>query len=124
MRPVLEQPPLTAGAAPTLAVAVEREPVEALARVWAKPRERRQVVGAGEDVDRVELQQADVVEHSAQVAAVDPPRRSPPGEPLRRQRGRSRLFSAQFDLRAPGHAQDFHFSARSGRIAWPPPRGT
>lgn len=100
MRPVLEQLALAPAGAAALAVAVEGEPVERLARVGAEAREGRQVVGAGEDVYRVELQQADVADQPAQVARVDPAARAGAGEALRRQRRRPRLPQAQLDVRA------------------------
>ena len=40
--------------------------------VGTEPGEERQVMGAAEDVDRVQLQQADVVDRTPQVADVDP----------------------------------------------------
>ena len=45
------------------------EPVEELAAVGPEAAERRQVVGPLEHVDRVDLQQPDVLDHPAQVPA-------------------------------------------------------
>src|SRR5690606_23951974 len=53
--------------------------VEALLVVGAQPREERDVMGAVEDVDRVELHQLDALEYPPEVPDVDPAagRRSP-----------------------------------------------
>ena len=43
-----------------------------VARVGAEAREQRQLLGAHQHVDRVDLDQADAVEHPSHVAPVDP----------------------------------------------------
>jgi len=53
------------------------------ARMWAQTREQWQFLAAHQHVDRVDLDEADPVEHAPRVAAVDPARRA------RRVRGRS-----------------------------------
>jgi len=82
--PVLEQ----------LAV-VEGHPVDQPAVVRAEPGEGRQVVGAGEDVDAVDLQQAGVLEHPAQVPPVRGRRRPWIGQPLGGDRDPPRLPDRQ-----------------------------
>ena len=53
------------------------------ARVRAEPGEQRQLLAAHQHVDRVDLDQADPVEHAAQVPAIDPALRARVGEALR-----------------------------------------
>ena len=60
------------------------------ARVRPEPGEQRQLLAAHQHVDRVDLDQPDPVEHPAQVAAVDPPRRAGIGEALRGERDAAR----------------------------------
>ena len=48
------------------------EAVKGGPRVGTEPGEEWQVMGAAEDVDRVQLQQADVVDGTPQAADVDP----------------------------------------------------
>ena len=59
-----------------------------------EPAEQRQVVAAGEHVDRVDLQQADLLQHAPQGVAAGP-RRAAVGEALRGQRDPARLGSRQ-----------------------------
>ena len=53
------------------------------ARMRAEPGEQRQLLAAGEHVDRVDLDQADVVEHPPQVLTGHPTGGARAGEPLR-----------------------------------------
>ena len=80
VRPVLEQ------LAPDRAGGVRGEAVERLARVRAQAREVRHVVRAREDVDRVELEDPDALQHPPQMPRVDPATRARVGEALRRKR--------------------------------------
>jgi hypothetical protein len=50
--------------------------------VWPQPGEQRQLVAAHQHVHRVDLEQADPVEHPTQVAPVDAPGRAWVGEAL------------------------------------------
>src|SRR5689334_16338744 len=56
MRPVLHEPPVDP------AVAVTGDAVQERSVVWAEPREHRHVVRPAEHVDRVELQQTQLVD--------------------------------------------------------------
>ena len=56
--------------------------LQRLARIGAQARERRQIVGAGQHIDRVDLDHADLADHAAQSPAVQRPRRPRIGQPL------------------------------------------
>jgi hypothetical protein len=73
-------------AAPAIGGAIEQPGV-----VRAEPREERQVVRADEDVDRIDLHDADAREDAAQVTHRDGARRPRVRKALRRQRDAARL---------------------------------
>ena len=83
---------------------------------------RRQVVAAGEHVDRVDLKQADLLQHAPQGAPVRPGRAAV-GEALRRQRDPARLGSRE-PLPAPPRSAIGWFLARQAHDPQPdrPPR--
>jgi hypothetical protein len=60
-------------------------------------------MGAAEDVDRVQLQQADVVDRTPQAAGVDPAVRPRSAHALRSECSAPRLRPAQLDLGAGAH---------------------
>ena len=74
MPPVLKQGPVAPGprCGSGGGVSVRGQAVEGGPRVGAEPGEQRHVMGAAEDVDRVQLQLADVVDRTPQAAGVDP----------------------------------------------------
>ena len=65
--------------------------VQERVRIGPQPREERHVVGAHQDVDRVDLKQADAIEHPAQVADIDAAARPRVNEALGRERDPARL---------------------------------
>jgi hypothetical protein len=63
-------------------------------------------MGAAEDVDRVQLQQADIVDRTPQATGVDPAVRPRSAHALRSECGAPRLSRAHHDLGAGAHSQD------------------
>ena len=66
-----------------------------------EPGENRKVVGAFENIDRVELQNGNSVNNPAQMSDIDPARRPWIGEPLRRQSNTTSLSGTEFLHRIP-----------------------
>ena len=75
--------------------------------VWAEPGEQRQFLAAHQHVHRVDLDDADALEHAAQVPAIDTPGGARIGESLRRERDAACLCEGELD----GHGT----SGRRGR---------
>ena len=78
VRPELEQS--------ALALAPPGEAIEKVAVVVAQPREQRQVMGARQDVDRIDLQQAQPIDRALDVAGVGGARGTRRAEALRGER--------------------------------------
>jgi hypothetical protein len=74
---------------------LERHPVDQRRVVRAESGKRRQVVGAGQNVDAVDLEQTGVLEHPAQVSTVRSDSGPGAGEALRANRKPSGLANRQ-----------------------------
>jgi hypothetical protein len=106
--PVLEQDAITPGPrrGSGSGVSMRGQAVKRGPRVGTQPRKERHVMGATERVDRVQLQQADIVDGPPHPAGIDAALWPRSAHALRSECHAPRLRRAQRDLAAGAHSQD------------------